>query len=440
MVEGVKLMSNKTLAERVNEILDVLMEMSQGDYSVQIELSDKNDDLDALASGINMMIDDINQQREELLKAFDTTNTLLEQIPVGMIVVGKDKKIRRVNPAALKMFGAESDGELFGQICHKYICPAEIDKCPVLDLGNRVEHSERVLLTKDGKKIPILKTVRVINFGGEEVLLETFEDITEHKKAEEEREKLQKQLMQSEKMASVGQLAGGVAHEINNPMGVILGFAQSIAKRVKEEDPLYMPLKSIEREAIRCKKLVGDLLTFSRTAKTGAEMSDINMTIEGALSLIEAQTKVKNVKISKKYGDALPQIMLNKNQIQQVIINLCNNAIDVMPDGGKLTITTSIDTGSQMLDAGKSKDSTSIKDQASSIKITITDTGKGMGEEVKKHLFEPFFTTKEVGKGTGLGLSLCYETIQKHKGTIEVISEVGKGTTFIIRLPINFNQ
>ncbi|HEX3043520.1 MAG TPA: ATP-binding protein [Bacillota bacterium] len=228
---------------------------------------------------------------------------------------------------------------------------------------------------------------------------------------------IQAQLIQSEKMAAVGQLAGGMAHEINNPLGVILGFAQSITKRIPEADPLYRPLKSIEREAVRCKKLVGDLLTFSRAGKTQAEIIDINATIDETLSLIEAQTKVKDIEIIKDYTTAMPQITANKNQMQQVIMNLCNNAIDAMPNGGCLTICT--------------------RNNETQIQITISDTGHGMTEDVKNHLFEPFFTTKEIGKGTGLGLSLCYEIIRNHHGIIEVESEVGKGSAFKLKLPLH---
>ncbi len=225
----------------------------------------------------------------------------------------------------------------------------------------------------------------------------------------------QTQLIQSEKMAAVGQLAGGVAHEINNPMGVILGFAQSIVKGIKAGDLLYMPLKSIEREALRCRKLVGDLLTFSRVDKTKAEEIDINHTIEDTLSFVEGLAKVKSISIIKEYGTGIPRIIANKNQIQQVIVNLCNNAIDAMPEGGNIKLSTK-DTGDRIL-------------------IEVSDTGKGMTEEVKKHLFEPFFTTKEAGKGTGLGLSFCFEIIQNHNGTIEASSEPDKGAVFVIKLP-----
>ncbi len=157
-------------------------------------------------------------------------------------------------------------------------------------------------------------------------------------------------------------------------------------------------------------------MTFSRTGKTQFELIDINQTIEETLSLIEGQVKVKNIEIIKAYNKGLPFITANTNQIQQVIVNLCNNAIDAMPDGGKLTIAT--------------------KKAGEQIEVDIIDTGKGMSEEIKEHIFEPFFTTKEVGRGTGLGLSLCYEIIKKHNGTIEAKSKIDKGTTFIIKLPI----
>lgn len=200
-------------------------------------------------------------------------------------------------------------------------------------------------------------------------------------------------------------------------MGVILGFAQSIIKRIKEEEPLYKPLKTIEREAIRCRNLVIDLLTFSRKGITQFEFIEINETIDETLSFIEAQAKVKNVEVIKAYGADLPYFMANKNQIQQVIVNLCSNAVDAMPDGGSITIIT--------------------KKVGEQIAIEISDTGSGMTEEVMKHIFEPFFTTKEAGKGTGLGLSLCYEIIKKHNGVIEVESKVGEGTTFRVKLIIN---
>ena len=237
-------------------------------------------------------------------------------------------------------------------------------------------------------------------------------------KSIEERQRLEHIALQSEKMAAVGQLAGGVAHEINNPLGVILGFAQSLARRVPSGDIQEMPLKSIEREALRCKSLVQDLLTFSRMNRTDKEAMDLNEAVEGSLSLVSAQTKVKNVSLMRDFNGDLPKIVANKNQIQQIVVNLCNNAIDAMPEGGTLTVST-------RKSSWKNKDA---------VQIQVRDTGQGIPKEVQSKIFEPFFTTKEVGKGTGLGLSLVFEIVQKHEGQITVESEMGKGTVFTVML------
>jgi len=162
-------------------------------------------------------------------------------------------------------------------------------------------------------------------------------------------------------------------------------------------------------------------LTFSRMSKTDQEETDLNETIEGSLSLVQAQSKVKNTTVAKEFTPGLPKIRANKNQIQQVIINLANNAMDAMLDGGTLTIGTGRTTWN-----GKG-----------AVEIKVKDTGQGMSPEVQKRIFEPFFTTKEVGKGTGLGLSLVYEIVQKHAGQITVSSEIGKGTVFSVLLPVN---
>ncbi|MBN1384737.1 MAG: HAMP domain-containing histidine kinase [Elusimicrobia bacterium] len=229
---------------------------------------------------------------------------------------------------------------------------------------------------------------------------------------------------QMEKMVALGQLAGGVAHELKNPISVILGFAQSLKKVTVDNSSLKMPIESIEREAERSKELISNLLVFSRKEKIETEEIDLNKTIDDAIVLVQSQTKVSDIKLIKNYGD-LPKFTGNKNKILQLIINLCNNAIDAMPRGGELTVSTSL------IANNKSPGTTSDKPQA--ISIQITDTGMGIPEEIKKHIFEPFYTTKEEGKGTGLGLGLCYEIVKKHNGTIEVDSKPGKGTTFIIK-------
>jgi signal transduction histidine kinase len=238
-------------------------------------------------------------------------------------------------------------------------------------------------------------------------------------KALENLTKTQSQLLQSEKMSAVGQLAAGVAHEINNPLGVILGFAQAVVRKIQPGEPLEAPLKSIEREALRCKSLVQDLLTFSRNGKAERVPLDVNQAVEGAASLIKTQAKTKNVSVIEKLSAQLPHVLADKNKLQQVLINLSNNALDAMPQGGQLTICT------ELLN----------ETPQSWVVIKVTDNGAGIAPDILPRIFEPFFTTKPVGKGTGLGLSLVYEIVKSHSGTIDVSSRVGY-TEFIIKLPV----
>ena len=230
----------------------------------------------------------------------------------------------------------------------------------------------------------------------------------------------QEQLLQSEKLASIGQLAAGVAHEINNPMGVILGFAQGILKTLSEDDPLRRPLTTIEKESLRCNRIVQNLLDFARHSEPTPHLTNINELINASCDLVEHQTSLQNVKLIKGYNSALPSIMADPNQLQQVFINIMLNAYQAMPDGGTLHIAT--------------------RQVGSELQVIFTDTGVGIPPENVQNIFDPFFTTKEVGEGTGLGLSVSYGIVKAHGGDIEVESQAGKGTTFVIKLPLEKSE
>ncbi|MBI4249278.1 MAG: hypothetical protein HY611_07230 [Elusimicrobia bacterium] len=241
----------------------------------------------------------------------------------------------------------------------------------------------------------------------------------ESRARQEKLDKARAELIQSEKMAAVGQLAAGVAHEINNPLGVILGFAQVLAKRIHDGDPLSLPVRSIEREALRCKELMQNLLLFSRTSKL-EEKSETELTkiVQSSLPLVEARTKVARVELVAELSAGLPRLTANQNQIQQIVVNLCNNAIDAMPQGGRITVRTGL-----------------AKDVPGYVELQVQDSGPGIPKEIRSKVFDPFFTTKPPGKGTGLGLSLVYEIVQRHKGTMTLESEENKGALFTIRFP-----
>ena len=265
---------------------------------------------------------------------------------------------------------------------------------------------------KNGKKVPVWVSMKPMKIGNQNHIIGLLMDMTEKKEMEE-------RVLQSEKLSSVGQLAAGVAHEINNPIGVILGFAQLVVGRIEKDNRFARPLKTIEQEALRCKTLVQDLLFFTRAGKSETrEMVNLQDVIVRSISLVSTRTKASDIEILTHFSPEISPIKGNRNQLQQVIINLANNAVDAMPDGGKLTLSVQ-----------------PSEKREGCIELRVHDTGQGIPEEIQAKIFEPFFTTKDVGKGTGLGLSLVYEILQKHGGSLDLTSDVGRGTEFIIYLP-----
>jgi len=244
-------------------------------------------------------------------------------------------------------------------------------------------------------------------------LTKTLEQRVEEKA--KELEKAQGRLLRSEKLAAVGQLAAGVAHEINNPLAVILGRAEFLASELKNADPtMIKSINAIERETERASLIVKKLLSFSRESKPKLEFIDTNQVLENALTLARNQLLIEGIKVNKELDSNLPKILADAQQIQQVFINIILNAFQAMPNGGELSVAT------------YSKDNF--------VEIKFIDTGTGITKEHLSKIFDPFFSGQK--EGTGLGLSISHAIIQKHKGSIEVESEAGKGSTFTVKLPV----
>jgi signal transduction histidine kinase len=265
--------------------------------------------------------------------------------------------------------------------------------------------------------------------------IEVYNRTLELKIAERTREleQAQSQLVQSEKLSAIGQLAAGVAHELNNPMGGILGYAQFALEKISKSEPGTISqrdldsqkkyLTDIEQQARRCRAIIKNLLKFSRSSdKKEWENFDINVTLNETVSLIQHQLDLGNITLVKDMADSLPKLHGNPSQMQQVFTNLLLNAQHAMSDGGEMRLSTRL--------------APRLGEFSGCVEVTVEDTGVGIDESHVHRIFEPFFTTKDKGKGTGLGLSISYGIVKEHGGDIAVHSVVGKGTKFTVILPL----
>ncbi|MEQ8220860.1 MAG: response regulator [Candidatus Eremiobacterota bacterium] len=276
----------------------------------------------------------------------------------------------------------------------------------------------------DGTKVILLISSRIINISGLPCILSLCEDITERKKLEE-------QLRQSQKMEAIGQLAGGVAHDFNNLIQVILGYTSIVMEDLDSESPNYKDLNEVYQAGTRAASLTKQLLAFSR--RQILQVSSLNMNdVVSELTNMLQRLIGEHIELLVKKEQNLPAINGDRHQIEQVLINLCVNARDAMPDGGTLTI----EIKNLIFDS----DYCSINQWArvgQYVMTSVTDTGCGMDKDTVKQIFEPFFTTKEKGRGTGLGLATVYGIVRQHQGIINVYSEPGYGSTFNIYLPVS---
>jgi len=228
---------------------------------------------------------------------------------------------------------------------------------------------------------------------------------------------VQNQMAQSAKLASLGRLAAGVAHEINNPLGGILAFSMLALEDCSEKDPLRKNLEIIVQQTMRCRETVKGLLDFARQSTASASLCEVNSVVDNTLSLLQNQSIFQNVRTVRKFKPDLPPVLIDPGQLQQVVVNIALNAVDAMEETGTLTVETDTDP------------------QAQEVLICISDTGKGIPAEVLPLIFEPFFTTKKVGEGTGLGLSIVHGIVTRAGGKVEAATS-HKGATFTVRLPI----
>jgi two-component system NtrC family sensor kinase len=354
---------------------------------------------------------------EALRQSEENYRVLFDNQVIGLAVLDAETmKIVMVNPAALKMFGLSSAQEAFEAKPFDFILPE--DKERYLDITetavfeqNSHEGYQLKAVTRDGREIWINTTATKITHKGRVAALISFTDITEQMRQRE-------RLLMTDRMASLGELAAGTAHELNNPLTSIIGFSQLLIEREVPDD-IREDLKLIYNEAQRAASVTKDLLTFARKHAPVRQPNQINSIIEDVLELRAYVHEMSNIDVVRNLTADLPQIMVDYFQMQQVFLNIIINAEYFMTEahnGGTLTVTT--------------------EEQGDTVAISIADDGPGIPPENLQRIFDPFFTTKDAGKGTGLGLSICHGIVTEHGGQIHITSKLGKGATAFIELPI----
>jgi PAS domain S-box-containing protein len=423
---------------------------------------------------------------EEVAAREQKYRNIFERAFEGIFQISVDGKFISANPSLARMHGYLSPEDMLAHItdmsAQLYVSSGDRAKfLAILKEKGSIERDETQMYRKDGSIIWVSLSIRAVrNSAGRTLYYEGMvEDVTDRKIAElslrtalkelesEHREleaawkelrESQKKIIQQEKMASIGQLAAGVAHEINNPMGFIMSNLNSLKKymmkipefiRIQSEaigelsqangsgetvrhrtaeagrslkiDYILEDAQSLIKESLdgaeRVKVIVQDLKNFSRVDEAEYKLADINRILESTFNIVWNELKYKAT-VKKEYG-RVSSVWCNAGQLGQVFMNILVNAAQAMPDHGEITIRS--------------------WEESASVHVAVSDTGSGIPESQLSRIFEPFFTTKEVGKGTGLGLSIAYDIVKKHKGEIEVLSEAGKGTTFIVRIPIGSN-
>jgi PAS domain S-box-containing protein len=424
--EFVKRSVNEALYERKPYSIDHRILLPDGTERVVHEQAEVT--YDEAGRPVRMVgtVQDITESKraEDAIKDSEKRlKTIIDSLQIGILIIdAEDHRIVDANPMAVQMFGAPKE-RIIGEICHKYICPAEKGCCPITDLGETVDRSEKVLIKADGRKVPILKTVNTVVMDGREYMVESFIDITERKQ-------LEAQLFQSQKMEVIGLLTGGIAHDFNNILTAIMGYGNILQMKTDKNDPMRHEIDQILIAAERAAQLTGSLLAFSRKQVINPRPIKINCIVKGIEKML-TRLIGEDIELRTYLSESDLTIMADSVQLEQILINLATNSRDAMPEGGLLVIKTE----------PAEIDRDFIKrhgygEAGSYALLTISDTGTGMDREIIDRIFEPFFTTKEVGKGTGLGLSVVYGIIKQHNGFINVYSEKGEGTTFRIYLPL----
>ena len=334
---------------------------------------------------------------------------ILNAVQTGILMIdAENHKIAYANPAALRIIGSSTE-EVIGKVCHNFLCPAEVGKCPITDLGQSIDNSERVVINSHRERVPVLKTVVPAVLEDREYLIESCLDIRERKEIEQQ--------FLSRRIAAIGETAAMVGHDLRNPlqaMTATLYLAKKLLRTGISQDrnEALGLLEKLDDQAHYMDKIVSDLQDYARPGMSDPVETDLSELISEAISSVNIP---QTVQVSNMVQRNLSRTMADPDLLKRVFVNLILNAVQAMPQGGKLTVI-----GSEIPDF---------------VVITVQDSGTGIPTEILEKIFEPFFTTK--AQGQGLGLAVCKRLVEALEGTITVKSELGKGSTFTVNLRTN---
>jgi len=384
-----------------------------GDYlsSDDLELLSTMAGYVAIAVENARLYQSLEQKALQVERLKDFSENIVASLRIGVLTIDLEDRVESWNPHLEELLGipaSEALGHRLDEILPRDLAVEIASRAPSdhvssiyrFHLKTRTDHHRVVnvsvapLLEKSGARL------------GHLVLLD---DITP-------RVRLEDQMVQTEKLTSLGLLAAGVAHEVNTPLAVISNYIQMLAKQIPGDDPRQKTIERIVKQTFRASEIVNNLLNFSRTGGAEPVAIDLNSVLEETLTLVQHPFKAARVSVVRNYTEELPPVLGSATRLQQVFLNLFMNARDAMPNGGMLEVRTGAQNGS--------------------VEIEVSDTGTGIPPENLQRIFDPFFTTKATGRGTGLGLSVSYGIIKEHAGKVEVRSTPGKGTSFRLEFPV----
>jgi two-component system, NtrC family, sensor kinase len=382
-----------------------------GDYlsSDDVELVETIAGYVAVALDNSQLYSSLEQKALEIARLKDFSENIVESLNIGVLAVDLEGIVESWNTRMEQLFGVARQDAVGRQL--RSLLPEELAE----EIAARGEQEQvtgiyKQRLHHQGRTLTLnISITPLVSKAGERIgRLLLFDDVTQ-------RERMEEQMSQTEKLTSLGLLAAGVAHEVNTPLAVISNYIQMLAKQMSDGDPRQAIIEKIVKQTFRASEIVNNLLNFSRTGAAQAADIDVNRVVEETLSLVSHPLKTSQIQVVKHLSESLPPVRGSANKLQQVFLNLFLNARDAMPGGGLLEIRTGAHNGS--------------------VEIEVVDTGAGIPREHINRIFDPFFTTKPNGRGTGLGLSVSYGIIKEHSGKIDVRSTPGKGTSFHVEFP-----